>query len=1113
MEINRGIAGIQENRRKLFVGLDANKGFEQGLHDTAQDQYAGNCHFIYELLQNAEDAGASHVEFTLAEDSLEFRHDGKRLFNLNDVDSITGYHQSTKGQDYDAVGKFGMGFKSVFSCTQAPEIHSGDFHFRIRRMFYPDTENVRTDERLDGWTKFVFPFDLPKQSPKEICNKVRKGLSEIKGETLLFLKKIKEIECLFDGGTAYLHIVREECGHVIRIRMTDSARSLPDIYYLKFVQNTTSQSSNTGASASYEIAVAFGLSLRSDADRSRAVSQLSPEDFSIKPIAGQVFVYFPADREDSHLKFHINAPFATPMSRENLSDTNAGNDWLLGQLAELTVTSLPFLRDNQLLDVDTLGIFPTEDDHLPEKYKVFENRIIDAFINQPLTPTKSGGHKPARQLIRSENRMSELFSDEDMSALYPRFQAPVWAKAPMNNSREHKFLSRLQMEVFGDAELKKIVSVVEEELPNSRLGKKLTLRKNLLLNLQLANEYTIVNEPFDIPLAKSFVALVKSFSDDKLLRLYRKFSVFEFKDEYGRRGTMRFLPVFKANDECFYPSDELYLMPALSKCGDVGSVVGGVKFLKKIYDNSDEKLIAFFRRIGISDYAPDKFLEDMIVRDDLFLKDHEFNPADADRHIRNIQLLIASYKTDPRCLERFQEFLWIGKDTKGNAKLFPACEIIIDEPYESTGMRNLWPAYSNKYMLSEFYREMLSGQELRLLAEIFRKFDFVRDIKWSYIDKSGDFSVEGHPRHSELALPAGRKRRYPYYSDCDIENIDNLINAINDDVSKRLWKLVCRLKETDEASRHPFKAKCHYSDQCSRESDSLLVCHLQEKAWIKDVSGKWCRPADVSWETLHHQYEPREICPGLNVINFGSKTDKALLQDKTSQIAVSSIAKGLGCDSSELREMIELYLEAKKGGIDYRSLLKNEIRKAEMPEGCVRNTERRQTHVRDDYRDAPHQEYGMRLRSVRSSACAEMAQRAKARLERDYTDEEGKMRCQLCRQPMPFNKRDGKQFFECVQILRNMDKETPDQYLALCPCCAAVYDEWIRQYKENADALLNKIVVLQIADGQGSVAVPLPCRGTTYCPNSPLRGMGLYFTGTHFTDLQCIIKEAIRQKQ
>jgi len=51
--------------------------------------YSDRTHFVFELLQNAEDAGASRVLFQLFEDKLEVFHDG-RLFDEKDVRGICG---------------------------------------------------------------------------------------------------------------------------------------------------------------------------------------------------------------------------------------------------------------------------------------------------------------------------------------------------------------------------------------------------------------------------------------------------------------------------------------------------------------------------------------------------------------------------------------------------------------------------------------------------------------------------------------------------------------------------------------------------------------------------------------------------------------------------------------------------------------------------------------------------------------------------------------------------------------------------------------------------------------------------------------------------------------
>src|ERR1700727_903361 len=101
-----------QRRRKFLDGLDANKG-DVNL-DIFEDFYPDRAHFVYELLQNAEDAGETQVTFTLEEDRLVCEHDGLRTFTEADVSAITGIHNSTKAETQDQIGKFGVGFKSVF---------------------------------------------------------------------------------------------------------------------------------------------------------------------------------------------------------------------------------------------------------------------------------------------------------------------------------------------------------------------------------------------------------------------------------------------------------------------------------------------------------------------------------------------------------------------------------------------------------------------------------------------------------------------------------------------------------------------------------------------------------------------------------------------------------------------------------------------------------------------------------------------------------------------------------------------------------------------------------------------------------------------------------------
>ena len=59
--------------------------------------YSDRTHFIFELLQNAEDAGAKCVLFHLLPDRLEFLHDGE-AFTGKDVRGICDVAKGTKAE-------------------------------------------------------------------------------------------------------------------------------------------------------------------------------------------------------------------------------------------------------------------------------------------------------------------------------------------------------------------------------------------------------------------------------------------------------------------------------------------------------------------------------------------------------------------------------------------------------------------------------------------------------------------------------------------------------------------------------------------------------------------------------------------------------------------------------------------------------------------------------------------------------------------------------------------------------------------------------------------------------------------------------------------------------
>ena len=111
-------------------------GWDTAVLDLLGQLYSERTHFIFELIQNAEDAGATELRFGLFADRLEVRHDG-RPFTEADVRGVCGVGQSAKAGDLTTIGRFGIGFKSVYAYTTSPRIHSGAERFGIESYVRP----------------------------------------------------------------------------------------------------------------------------------------------------------------------------------------------------------------------------------------------------------------------------------------------------------------------------------------------------------------------------------------------------------------------------------------------------------------------------------------------------------------------------------------------------------------------------------------------------------------------------------------------------------------------------------------------------------------------------------------------------------------------------------------------------------------------------------------------------------------------------------------------------------------------------------------------------------------------------------------------------------------
>src|SRR5208283_5067672 len=116
--------------------------------------------------------------------------------------------------------------------------------------------------------------------------------------------------------------------------------------------------------------------------------------------------------------------------------------------------------DLGLLTADFLAVLPNPQDTLPDRYKVIRTSIVEEMNSQPLTPTHSKSHSPARHLLQAKASLKELLTEEDIELLVEYDDEPMrWAiGAAQKNSNADRFLSGLAITEWDIEEFVELLS-------------------------------------------------------------------------------------------------------------------------------------------------------------------------------------------------------------------------------------------------------------------------------------------------------------------------------------------------------------------------------------------------------------------------------------------------------------------------------------------------------------------------------------------------------------------------------------------------------------------------------------------------------------------------------
>ena len=357
----------------------ARYGWDTAVLDLLGQLYSERTHFIFELIQNAEDAGATELAFELMADRLELRHDG-RPFTEADVRGICGVGQSRKSGDLTSIGQFGIGFKSVYAYTRSPHVHSGDEHFRIENYVRPHA----TDPRPGDGTLFVFPFDHDEVPAAVAAREISAALAALEPGVLLFLASITRLR-VGGAGVAPAVIARraEVAGRRVPPRHRDQG-PVPGAGMAGLAPPARGPRRRGAAGGG---ALRVEIAFRAEAGR------IVPLDRA--PLS----VFFPTEKE-TFLGFLAQGPYRTTPARDNVPAHDPANQALVRETAVLLADVLRELRAAGLLTVAALTALPLDAARFApeEMFRPLFETVREAITREELIPAAGGGYRAAGEL-------------------------------------------------------------------------------------------------------------------------------------------------------------------------------------------------------------------------------------------------------------------------------------------------------------------------------------------------------------------------------------------------------------------------------------------------------------------------------------------------------------------------------------------------------------------------------------------------------------------------------------------------------------------------------------------------------------------------------------------
>ena len=868
------------------------------------EKYSDQAHFIYELIQNADDAQADYVRFQLEPDRLIFAHNGKRHFSisnpemeeidsesgkLGDINAITGIAFSNKKEN--KIGKFGVGFKAVFQYTESPFIYDPNFRFRIERYIVPTELEDDFLDRKPEETLFVFPFNQRNRKAEESYRDIEEKLKTLH-YPILFLTNLQSI--FFEIGEftgVYQKRLEESCLFDLGEERETAAEKLCLIQKMESKTEMKNVQSDTAVKEKH-----LWLFSRFDGEFKYSAGFFLDQKDGLIPVNEPAFCFFPT-KETTGLHFIVHAPFLLTDSREGIRAGVDYNSKMIALLAELAADSLLYLRDigirtsKRLITDEIFSVIPIQKDlfcSIDEISRVsflpFYREIRKKFQMEKLLPTRDGYTTRGNAYWAAVPFLTQLFGDAQLADLCK------------NPNAKWVFLSLGRDEVQRNN--KDLFSYISE-LVKSWLGEDALISGRSRVAGNVIKEITGINKRF-----------IEKQEIEWLHRFYKWLSETSHRTEIAQAK-----PIFLDQDgyavEAFDEKKHLKLFLPVADMDITEYRMVHQKLLK----NADT--YNFIKKIGITEPSVHDQIYHVILPK---YKDGEKIATDP-----HFLLFFQYYCECPQ--NKVEDFIKEIRDckflvyyTKSEKKTYRGRALDLYFPFEK--LLNYFESKPDtRFIELERYKKLIKekgGKEKDLLS-------FLEKLgvrKTVFIDLEKELSDEEISVRSDLPDPYFTQ--YCVYQEPEIEGCREIVALIVQDrleeKSVVLWEQLlqiisfyCYFKSLESL----LEGKCYYFYYSEHEESFLssITVLLRTEKWLVNQNQEFVSAAELSLQTISDSYDleskqAKELIRFLEIkekeCTEEEKEDNILSERQRRQIETAKLCDQLGLTIEDLKEMAEI---------------------------------------------------------------------------------------------------------------------------------------------------------------------------------------------------------------